>query len=155
MYIGERYVTTNVERILENKEFYNSKDYLRLLNICTDSITHWVKDNESLISTLRNNCSASYGTRQIAYADCRIGTYIGKIQRLGLRVYERVLHKQVTEALAEEYIKLPEFARKAYSLNEYAESFVDEHIKQNKNQINREISAHAYRKMRAILDRVI
>jgi hypothetical protein len=155
MYIGEKWISTDVDRNLSNKDFYSSKDYQRLLNICTDRVTRWVEHNGDLIGALNNTRCTSYGARQIAYADCGVGTYIGKIQQLGRHAYAAELRKQVAEALAEEYAKLPEFARQAYSLDNYVENFVSEHMKKNKNKINREISARAYNEMRRILDRAL
>ena len=74
---------------------------------------------------------------------------------MGRYAYKTELRKQVAEALAEEYAKLREFARQAYSLDNYVESFVGEYMEKNKNKINREISAHAYGSMRRILDRAL
>lgn len=155
MYIGEKWINTDVDHNLRNKDFYNGKDYQRLLNICTERITRWVENNDDLIGALNNARSTSYGARQIAYVDCGVGTCIRKIQTLGRHAYAAELRKQVAEALAEEYAKLPEFARQAYSLDNYVENFVSEHMKKNKNKINREISARAYNEMRRILDRAL
>ena len=155
MYIGEKWISTDVDRNLSNKDFYNSKEYLRLLNTCTERVTRWVENNGDLIGALNNTRAGSFGARQIAYADCGVGTYINKIQVLGRYAYKAELRKQVAEALAEEYAKLPEFARQAYSLDNYVENFVSEIMKKNKNQINCEISARAYSEMRRILDRAL
>lgn len=155
MYIGEEWISTDVDRYLSNKDFYNSKDYIRLRDICTERIQRWVEHNGDLIGALNNTPFTSYGARQIAYADCDVGTYIKKIQVLGRYAYKAELRKQVAEALAEEYAKLPEFARQAYSLDNYVENFVSEIMKKNKNQINREISARAYNEMRRILNRAL
>ena len=155
MYIGKKWINTDANRSLNNNDFYNSKDYQRLLNICTERVTRWVELNGDLIGALNNARCTSYAARQIAYADCGVGTYIGKIQVLGRYAYKAELRRQVAEAFAEEYAKLPEFARQAYSLDNYVESFVGEYMEKNKNKINREISAHAYNEMRRILDRAL
>ena len=155
MYIGEKWISTDVCRNLTNNDFYNSKEYQRLLNICTERVTRWVERNSELVDTLHDAHCGSYGARQIIYADCGISTYIGKIQSLGRYAYGAELCKQVAEALAEEYVKLPEFARQAYSLDNYVGSFVNEYMSKNKNQINREISAHAYGSMRKIIDHAL
>lgn len=155
MYIGEKSIATDVNYNLVNNDFYNSASYQCLLNDCIERITRWINQNASLIDALNAAHCANYGVRQIAYADCSISACIGKIQGLGRRVYKAGLRKQVVEALAEEYNKLPEFARKAYSIDDYVESFINDHMKKNKNQINREISAHAYREMRKFLDRAL
>lgn len=155
MYIGEKFIETNVNYNLVKNDFYNNVVYRNLLKECTERVTHWIESNSILINTLNTARHTSYGARQIAYTDCGISVYIGKIQRFGCRVYKAELRKQVTEALAGEYNKLPEFARKTYSLDDYVESFVTCHMEKNKNQINREISAHAYNEMRRILDRAL
>ena len=155
MYIGEKWISTDVDRNLRNAEFYNSKEYIRLRDICTERIKRWVEDNSDLIGALNNTRSSSFGARQIAYADCGVGTYINKIQTLGRYTYKNELRKQVAEALATEYANLPEFARTAYSLDDYVANYVNEIMKKNKNEINRGASAWAYSEMRRILDRAL
>lgn len=156
MYIGEKWISTDVDRNLRNADFYNSKEYQRLLNICTERVQRWVENNSDLIGALKSRYSpAAFGARQIAYAECGIGTYINKIQTLGRYTYKNELRKQVAEALSAEYANLPEFARTAYSLDDYVANYANEIMKKNKNEINRGASAWAYSEMRRILDRAL
>ena len=153
MYIGEKWINPDINHNLNNGDFYNSKDYQHLLNICIKRVTSWVENNGDFIETLKSRYSpAAFGARQIAYAESGIGTHINKIQTLGRYAYKVELRKQVIEALTEEYTKLPEFARQTYSLYDYANGFVYEYMEMNQNEINREISAHAYKEMRKVLD---
>ena len=154
MYIGEKWISTDVYSNLSNAEFCNSKEYVRLRDICTERVTSWVEHNSKLVDTLHDAHSSSFGARQIVYADCGISTYINKIQTLGRYTYKNELRKQVAEALATEYANLPEFARTAYSLDDYVANYVDEIMKKNKNKINRGASAWVYSEMRRILDHV-
>ena len=155
MYIGEKWINTDVDRNLRNADFYNSKDYQRLLGICTERIQRWVENNGDLIGALNNTRASSFGARQIAYADCCIGTYINKIQTIGRYTYKKELSKQVAEAMSAEYANLPEFARTAYSLDDYVANYVNEIMKKNKNAINRGASDWVYHEMRRILDRAL
>ena len=154
--IGEEWVNLDPNDILWTSDFIHSGYYEDCITKGKGNIECYVNDNKTMLSLVsEGGYSNDYALRQLIYHNSCLSAFTARIQIAGRRYYRNEAMSKIKAAIAHEYANLPEFFRKAYSLDDIARSYLNEATENWTNEINKAATAYFYQAMRKYINSII